>query len=195
MSYHEGSNWQARKEDEGKPLYEKENKPSKQSSPIGVAYSPNNEAVMFANWKDEYLNSHDLPNGELPSNPELYKIFSKAAAPKADVKSKEEILDRHINYTFLDKDIHKILAAMEEYANQFKPQEKTFSLNDMLGFLDWVDGQGYECTLHDDENVKHWEKYPDVQRTGNRRERWQSKTSKELLTDYFKEKHGIDLTQ
>lgn len=26
MSYHEGSNWQARKEDEGKPLYENEGK-------------------------------------------------------------------------------------------------------------------------------------------------------------------------
>lgn len=35
MSYHEGSNWQAKKEDAGKPLYE--NKPSGPPSPVGEA--------------------------------------------------------------------------------------------------------------------------------------------------------------
>lgn len=32
MSYHDGSNWQAKKEDEGKPLYDK---PMEKKYPIG----------------------------------------------------------------------------------------------------------------------------------------------------------------
>ena len=28
-----------------------------------------------------------------------------------------------------------------------------------IGFAEWKDGQGFECTLHDDENIKHWQAY------------------------------------
>lgn len=42
MSYHEGSNWQSRKEDEGKPLYEKE-----PAIPIPKEDDLWNEAIEF----------------------------------------------------------------------------------------------------------------------------------------------------
>lgn len=28
-----------------------------------------------------------------------------------------------------------------------------------IAFNRWRDGEGYECILHDDENIKHWQAY------------------------------------
>lgn len=31
--------------------------------------------------------------------------------------------------------------------------------DEAIAFNRWRDGEGWECELHDDEDVKHWQKY------------------------------------
>ena len=50
------------------------------------------------------------------------------------------------------------LDAIMELFNQLHPSP-TPDVTEAVEFLTWVDGNGFECVLHDDENIKHWQAY------------------------------------
>jgi hypothetical protein len=99
MSYHEGSNWQAKKEDEGKPLYGKE------------------EFEKDVNRKlSDYMN----PVPKYPSKDNGYNRGSGKGF--YEWINAEDMLKKHdVNIDRWPDTKKLIIAAMEEYAKQEKP--------------------------------------------------------------------------
>jgi hypothetical protein len=56
MSYHEGSNWQAKKEDEGKPLYDNTEAIKKLQRETGCGRSLAEDAVKHSSVFQEQIN-------------------------------------------------------------------------------------------------------------------------------------------
>ena len=60
----------------------------------------------------------------------------------------EDILEKHglINGFAVEAFTERVVAAMEEYANQFKSPE-SFTEKDMIGFAEWISNEDYVSNL------------------------------------------------
>ena len=69
----------------------------------------------------------------------------------------EELRKKILNACGPGTSLNCLLEYIVQYGEQIKKKEA-------IDFAEWIDGEGYECYLHDDEGIKHWH---DIREKGN----------------------------